>query len=362
MTNHPSINEQRNNFVLKKVKDMFDVKSGDFHAVKELDPGKTPLISCGNSNNGLIGYFDIPDKNIYSNAITVAYNGQPLTAKFHPYKFGAKDDIAILIPKEPLNNTSMLYIASLLNNSRWRYSYGRKCFRDKLRDFELLVPVIISDEEAKLDENAILRLFPRTYHEFIPTKLNPGIITMPKLTWHEFNILEIFRLQRGDFHSIADLDAGEFMTVSRVTEDNGVVGYYKKPSDAHIYNRGHITISTVGSDAFVQLDDFIATDNVIICTPKTELQITTLFFIAFMLNYQKWRYSYGRQCYLAKLQKINIYLPTKDNKQIDEEAIASIVKQTSYWPYVEKRFINNHFPEKLSPNTLWENHDEEVAS
>ena len=84
--------------VFKRIRDIFKVKSGDFHATKELDEGSTPLISCGDSDNGCVGYFDIPRNRIYKRAITVAYNGQPLTVKFHPYEFGAKDDVAVLIP------------------------------------------------------------------------------------------------------------------------------------------------------------------------------------------------------------------------------------------------------------------------
>ncbi|HWS83663.1 MAG TPA: restriction endonuclease subunit S [Ktedonobacteraceae bacterium] len=332
MNNHKSCS------LAKKLKVFFQIHSGDFHAVKELDPGKIPLISCGNNNNGLIGYFDIPEEKIYSHVITVAYNGQPLTAKFHPYKFGAKDDVAVLIPKVPMSDTAMLFIAALLNSNRWKYSYGRKCFREKLQNFELLVPITEVHGETQLDEETILRLFPKEYIKYLPQKINKLSISIPEIQWHEFSILELFNLERGDFHSIAKLDSGDILTVSRVSENNGVVGYFKKPENASIYDKGHITISTVGGDAFVQLDDFIVTDNVIICLPKNKYRLTTLFFIVFMLNYQKWRYSYGRQCYKAKLEKVKIYLPIDKNGYLDENCIETIVKQTSYWPNIEKWF------------------------
>ena len=44
-----------------RVNDLFFVKSGDIHAMnKELDPGETPLISCGDVDNGFVGNFTIP--------------------------------------------------------------------------------------------------------------------------------------------------------------------------------------------------------------------------------------------------------------------------------------------------------------
>jgi type I restriction enzyme M protein len=109
---------------------LFSVQAGDFHATKELDPGSVPLVSCGDTNNGVMGYFDIPPERTYRHAVTVAFNGSwPLLSKFHAYEFGAKDDVAVLIPRVPLRQETLIYVAAMLNRMTWRYSYGRKCFR-----------------------------------------------------------------------------------------------------------------------------------------------------------------------------------------------------------------------------------------
>ncbi len=328
----------RRNLVEKKLDELFDVRSGDFHATKELDPGRTPLVSCGDTTNGLVGYFNIPAEKIYKRSITVAYNGQPLTAKFHSYRFGAKDDVAVLIPRNPMKDTTLLYVAALLNRMTWRYSYNRKCFREKLRAVSISVPVTKRNGKQIIDEKTISQLFPSDFRSFIPRRSNTGPIKVPRLRWRTFTMLEIFDIERGDFHSIDDLDPGGYITVSRVSDDNGVVGYFDRPENAKVYERGQITVSTVGGDAFVQLDEFIATDNVIICTPKKQLRTTTLFFLVFMLNRQKWRYSYGRQCYRTKLERARFYLPVTPNDDLDEESIRRIVEQTSYWPKVRRCF------------------------
>lgn len=334
-------------FSAVKVSDLFEVKSGDFHAIKELDEGATPLISCSESNNGVTGYFDIPDECTYQHALTVTYDGRPLTVKFHPYKFGAYDNVAILIPRQELKETTLLFVAAVLNRMAWKYSYGRKCYKEKLKKLLLPVPLVKNAGELLIDENAIDDIFAAQFNDFVPKKFSNGIASLPKLKWQAFNITDILSLQRGDFHSISALAEGQHMTVSRAADDNGVVGYFERPDKAKIYKRGHITVSTVGGDAFVQLDDFIATDNVIVCAPKDALRFTTLFFIAFAINYQKWRYGYGRQCYESKLERVNIYLPVTSKNCIDEDAMEAIVKQTSYWPHVEKRFadieLSSHF-------------------
>jgi hypothetical protein len=135
---------------------LFEVHSGDFHAIKELDPGTVPLVSCGDTNNGVVGYFDIPKEFTYQNAITVAYNGSwPLLTKFHPYRFGAKDDVAVLIPRSETGRETLIYVAVMLNRLTWRYSYGRKCFRQKLQNVTIPIPVIGAGKELELNRTMI---------------------------------------------------------------------------------------------------------------------------------------------------------------------------------------------------------------
>lgn len=119
-------------------------------------------MSCGDTDNGVMGYFDIPADKRYSNTITVAYNGSwPIMSKFHPYTFGAKDDVAVLIPIETMSSLALLYTAALFNRMTWRYSYGRKCFREKLQDVDLPIPTIGNGNAPRVDEDAIRKAFPR---------------------------------------------------------------------------------------------------------------------------------------------------------------------------------------------------------
>jgi hypothetical protein len=145
-----------------KVSALFEVLSGDFHAIKELEPGNVPLVSCGDTDNGVMGYYDVPTDKQYSNAITVAYNGSwPIMSKFHPYTFGAKDDVAVLVPREPMSSLALLYTAALFNRMTWRYSYGRKCFKEKLEDVELPLPTVKVGEVVKIDEHTVRQAFPQ---------------------------------------------------------------------------------------------------------------------------------------------------------------------------------------------------------
>ena len=315
--------------------DLFIVKSGDIHATNELDPGSIPLVSCGSIGHGLVGHFDIPKECRYQHSLTVAYNGSwPLLAKFHPYEFGAKDDVAVLIPRKPMQDSTLLYIAALLNSMTWRYSYYRHCYRDKVRKTVITLPIRKDGDQRWIDEASIAKLLKVDAKKLTPKRGEARPIPVPIVQWKSISVSSLFDVDRGDFHSLAALDPGKYMTVSRIAEDNGVVGFFDKPDGAKVYPGGQITVSTVGGDAFVQLQNFIATDNVLILLPKRPMKRATLFCIAFMLNQQKWRYSYGRQCYKTKFATTKIWMPVDQKGDIDEVSIEALTRNTSYWSAV----------------------------
>jgi type I restriction enzyme M protein len=122
-------------------------------------------VSCGDANNGIMALVDVPKNRIYNHRLTIAFNGvNTLTAKYHPYRFAAKDDVAICEPREPRRLSTEVFIQLMLNRERWRYSYCRKCYMDKLKRFSIPLPV----RDGQLDEDtmeAILAAHP--YWQFI---------------------------------------------------------------------------------------------------------------------------------------------------------------------------------------------------
>ena len=111
---------------------LFDLEPGDYHSLSDLAPGGVPVVSCGIGNNGISGYFDVDAS--YRDRLTIAFAGMnALNAKYHPYGFAAKDDVAICNPKKPMQISTLLFIQAMLDRERWRYSYYRKCYMGKLK-------------------------------------------------------------------------------------------------------------------------------------------------------------------------------------------------------------------------------------
>jgi len=159
--------------------------------------------------------------------------------------------------------------------------------------------------------------------------------------WEKVVVTQLFDLKRGNFHSIANLDPGKYPTISRVSTDNGLVGFFDKPENTRVWERGTITVSSVTGDAFVQPVPFIATDNVVMCVPREEyrqLPVAALFFIRQMLDQVKWRYSYGRQCYKTKFAKTEFLLPMNPSGSLDIDYMVAVVEGATHWPLVNQEF------------------------
>lgn len=143
---------------LVPITDLFELHSGDFHNASILPDGDIPLVSCGENYDGIIRFCSVSEKKIYANTLTIAYNGQPLTTNLHLYRFAAKDDVAVCLLKKKWKLTTLIYVQYMLNREKWRFSYGRKCFNEKLKQMSILLPV----SEGKVDEATIEHIVTNT--------------------------------------------------------------------------------------------------------------------------------------------------------------------------------------------------------
>ena len=171
-----------------------------------------------------------------------------------------------------------------------------------------------------------------------------GVPSPPDPGWREFIVDEMFTIKRGHFHSIANLDPGDYVTISRISTDNGFVGFYDMPDGAREWPSGTITVSTVTGDAFAQPVQFIATDNVVMCSPKPEFDgfnPASLMFAAHMLTSAKWRYSYGRQCYQRRFAKTQFAMPVDQNGGLDYRYMERMVEDIPYWQFLKGAFTSS---------------------
>lgn len=132
-----------------KVGDYFDVylSSGDLK-IDACEPGKIPLVSSGATNNGIVGYVD--DKGdgkaqiFKANSITVDMfcNAFYQNNDYYAVSHGR---VNILYPKFKCNPLIGCFICNVINNERFKYSYGRAVYSDEISRMVIKLPTTLDN-------------------------------------------------------------------------------------------------------------------------------------------------------------------------------------------------------------------------
>lgn len=166
---------------------------------------------------------------------------------------------------------------------------------------------------------------------------------VPPSACHEqkqFSLAEMFEtpLQTGEHHVSGEMDNGGTPLISTSSANNGVEKFVDVLLEST--HKNAITIASDGMPltSFFHYYPFVAKDNVIICHPNRKYRFATLLYITAQLNRLRWRFSYGRKCYLNKADKIKIFLPVNAEGSIDEDYIEFLSKQLPSWGLLKKLF------------------------
>ena len=132
-----------------KVGDYFDVylSSGDLK-IDECELGNIPLVSSGTTNNGIVGYIDEKGDGkaqiFKANSITVDMfcNAFYQNNDYYAVSHGR---INILYPKFKCNPFIGCFICSIINNERFKYSYGRAVYSDEISRMVIKLPTTLDN-------------------------------------------------------------------------------------------------------------------------------------------------------------------------------------------------------------------------
>jgi type I restriction enzyme M protein len=183
--------------------------------------------------------------------------------------------------------------------------------------------------------------------DFKANVLTASLFNAPTITTNgsdlrETPITALFRepINTGKYHVSGELDAGTIPLVSCAAENNGFEGKFDIPATETIHNA--ITIASDGQPlaTYYHYYPFVAKDNVIVGIPSRPYRFATLLYFVAQLNSLRWRFSYGRKCYLNKKHKIRIFLPYR-NDAIDEDYIEYLVKTSPSWSTLQKLLNHN---------------------
>lgn len=120
------------------LKDIFNISRGKRLKSADRFPGLVPYYSASKENNGMT--------DMISNPLFVERNALIFTTFGDSYyvegEFTASDEVTIL-KNDFLNKYSGLFVSTILNMEKYRYSFGRKAYYEKILKVKISLPSIM---------------------------------------------------------------------------------------------------------------------------------------------------------------------------------------------------------------------------
>ncbi|MFH0948265.1 MAG: restriction endonuclease subunit S [Elusimicrobiota bacterium] len=285
--------------------------------------GKTPFISSGDVDNGVVGFFDL--KPMYKNVISVARTGSIGSSFYHPYSCAINSDCIVLEPKQKFTQEQMLVFVTLLRKNIYRYSYARKVTPERLLVTEIsdnfnniLGNVNIAEKIARLSKS----------------KSNKKV-SLSDREWKWFKYENLFDIQIGKSIDLNKLKQSEGGTnyIGRTEENNGITAKVINDRSFVIYGGNCITVPMVGNElkSSYQFEPFCVSQNVAILRLKSfSLNAYVANFLNTIIRKDIFRFAYGRTLSLDRLKMLKIKLPVDKNGNPDWQFVEDFIKSLPY--------------------------------
>lgn len=120
---------------------LFELKKGRRLTKANMSSGNTPFIGAVDNNNGLTAFVG-QEASHPANTMTVNYNGNGVAEAFYqPVPYRCSDDVNVLYPRFRLTPSIALFIATVIRQEKYRFSYGRKWHLERMRNSTIGLPV-----------------------------------------------------------------------------------------------------------------------------------------------------------------------------------------------------------------------------
>jgi hypothetical protein len=304
---------------MKKLNDIFDLWYGvNLELVNcEQVPNGIPFISRQSTGNGIAGYvMPIDKKPNPAHTLSIAGSGSVLSAFFHDYEYYSGRDVYIAKPKRHLTKEQLIYYAYVIEQNKYRYSFGRQANRT-MRD--ILVPDIdelpnyvnkISVSDYKFKEKPITQ--------------QPELNTV---NWKWFDLKKIFdKIERGERLVKTDREKGITPLVTAGFKNEGIVEYISNENMKRYQNA--ITIDMFGY-CFYRGYMFCCDDNILILS-NNKLNKYSGLFIATILEIDNYKFQYGRQYRQKNFKRHKIKFPPKPDGTPDWQFMEDYIKSLPY--------------------------------
>ena len=309
---------------------------GDIKADR-IDDGSTPLVSSGETNNGIVKYItslgDGVAKTFDGNTITLDMFGN---AYYQPNDFFAVGHgrVNILIPKFKNNQFISMFIVCLINKEKYRFSYGRAVYSTVAEKIKLKLPILNNGNPdwqwiEKYVKNTLIPKLPdkskavwkKNYES--KSLLNNNLQLNTK-DWKWFEVESVFnKIEKCKCSNATELleDGNEIAYIGAKKSENGVMRYVKRNEE--LVTDGNCIVfigdgqGSVGYCTY-QPFDFIGSTT-LIAGFISNLNVYNAQFLIGVLDQERYRYSFGRKYKKEVIKASKIKLPTTQNSKGEYE-------------------------------------------
>ena len=327
---------------MKKLEEIFDLWYGvNLELVNcEQVPNGIPFVSRQSIGNGIVGYVMPIDKTPNpAHTLSIAGSGSVLSTFYHDYEYYSGRDVYIAKPKQELTKEQMIYYAYVIEQNKYRYSFGRQANKtmknilvpdiDELPDFVNKVSVL----NCEFEKEPIL-------NEKI--KLNTD-------NWKWFRYDEIFDIKKGFYNKKPENDInGNIPFIGATFFNNGITSFHNietikstsktgkdnnAPITEKIFKPNCMTVSNNGSVgfAFYQPKEFTCTHDVNpLYLKHKELNVYIAMFLCTLIETDKYRWAYGRKWRPKRMPNSLIKLPVTTEGLPDWQFMEDYIKSLPY--------------------------------
>ena len=167
--------------------------------------------------------------------------------------------------------------------------------------------------------------------------------------WKWFDINNLFLIEKGERLVKSERTEGETQLITASSKNNGVVDFLSKESfqeNKKLFDN-KITIDMF-FNVFYHNYEYFSDDNVHTLIPKFDLKNSSIyFFLLTVLRQSSYKYAYGRQLRIKRLELEKIKLPVDAEGEPDWDFMERYVKKISKKIYFDKK-VKQFEPKKIN--------------
>ena len=335
---------------------LFDIKKGKRLTAEDQEEGNYIYIGAIDSNNGVANH--IGQKPIHKgNTISVSYNGSVGEAFYQPEPYWATDDVNAFYPRfDEFNKYIGLFLATVIRQEKYKFSYGRKWKLESMKTTEICLPVlhnddgsIFIDKTCKFSDNGyipdwqFMEDYIKSLHHKMPTTQNKAG-NAPALNvqnWKYFLLRDICKISMGNKMDAIAMSTDEpvYNFVGRSADNNGVAMkvdavYDDDGNKIEPYPAGCITVALGGSlgSTYLQNEPFYTSQNVSVLEfPKEVSDYAKLFLCTLIHNESLYKYfPFGRELNSHIRKDFGFTLPVDSAGNPDWQFMEDYIKSLPY--------------------------------